>query len=529
MEKKLSGEGLYRKGMLKSLGTGTALLMTGLLGLNGLQAATNVVQAASNEPYAGPDKLHAAPRYGIDRPNIIYILGDNHNAHTMGCAGHPFIKTPGLDRLAGEGLMFTRTYNTTPLCSPSRASILTGTYAHNHEVKNNHTPWTGSMKTFLEYLSEGGYSTAFIGKWHMPGEGLPELDFLDLFVSYTHREGQGQYFNNPFIVNGEHVPSRKPYITEEITDYAIEFIEKAVMEDEADQKPFAIYLAHRPGHPPFQAPDEIRGIYDNEDLTELLPKHCDPFWYGKTRGNVYQGILMGTYQNKYRRYLETLTAMDRDIDRLLNRLDELSLTDNTIVIYMGDNGMSWGDHDHHGIREPYEESMLLPFLVRAPGLIKDQGGTRKQIAANIDVGPTLLDLAGLEIPDTMDGISLVPVMIEPDAGSRNALLIELYRYYPINTPSYVGIITDRFKYVEFQKSRNPLLFDLENDPGELTNIFSTAEGQEIAQQMLNHLESFNENSELDYFLKESKTDNSSSLLRKLVIFLNHFPFHHHFW
>jgi arylsulfatase A-like enzyme len=515
--------------MLKNLGACTALLMAGLLGLNGLQAVTNEVQAASDEPYIEPNELLAAPRYGIDKPNIIYILGDNHNAGAMGCAGHPFIQTPGMDRLAREGLMFTRTYNTTPLCSPSRASILTGVYAHNHEVKNNHTPWTGSMKTFLEYLSEGGYSTAFIGKWHMPGEGLPELDFLDLFVSYTHREGQGQYFNNPFIVNGENVPSRKPYITEEITDYAIEFIEKSVITGEAEKKPFAIYLAHRPGHPPFQAPDDIKGIYDGEDLSDLLPKHADPHWYGKTRGNVYQGILMGSYQNKYRKYLETLTAMDRDIDRLLNRLDELGLSDNTIVIYMGDNGMSWGDHDHHGIREPYEDSMLLPFLVRAPWLINDPGGTREQIAANIDIGPTLLDLAGLEIPETMDGISLVSVMKEADAESRDALLIELYRYYPINTPSYVGIIAERYKYVEFKKSRSPLLFDLENDPGELTNIYDTAEGKEISQEMVKHLESFNQNSALDYFLEESNADNSSSLLRKVVIFLNHFPFQRHYW
>ena len=148
----------------------------------------------------------------------------------MGFMNHPFIKTPGLDRLAGEGIVFENTFNTTSLCSPSRASILTGTYAHTHRVLNNHTPWTGQKPTFLEYLSKAGYDTAFIGKWHMPGKGLPDMPYLDLFVSYTYREGQGSYFNCPLIVNGRPEPSEKAYITEEMTRRAIAFIEQNLSE-----------------------------------------------------------------------------------------------------------------------------------------------------------------------------------------------------------------------------------------------------------------------------------------------------------
>ena len=140
----------------------------------------------------------------------------------------------------------SNTFNTTSLCSPSRASILTGAYAHNHGVKNNHTPWTGQMTTFLEYLSQGGYDTAFIGKWHMPGEGLPEMPFLDLFVSYTYREGQGAYFDCPMIVNGQEMPSRRPYISEEITDYAIEFMQENLAQGEEEQEAF-LYLSVPPG------------------------------------------------------------------------------------------------------------------------------------------------------------------------------------------------------------------------------------------------------------------------------------------
>lgn len=444
-----------RRSMLKLMGTG----------------------AAAAAGLSAPGVLAKGSKNFLTRPNIIYILGDNHNADTMGCAGHPFIKTPGMDRLAREGVMFNKTFNTTSLCSPSRASILTGAYAHNHGVKNNHTPWTGEMKTFLEHLSAGGYATAFIGKWHMPGHGLPKMPFLDLFVSYTYREGQGSYFNCPMIVNGKKVPSRKPYITEEITDYAIEFMEKEVKKPRVEKKPFCIYLAHRPGHPPFQSPKDIKGMYDKEDTALVLPKHADPVWYGKTKGNVFQGVMMGSYHNQYRQYCETITAMDRDIVRVLDRVDELGLKENTMVIYMGDNGMQWGTHDCHGIREPYEESARLPLIVRAPWLTGKGGVTRDQISANIDIAPTLLDVAGVPVPKSVDGKSLVPVLRNSKKELRDACLFEFWRYYPENTPSYTGVRTQRYKYIEFERGRKPWLFDLKKDPGEMHNIFNTPGGQ----------------------------------------------------
>jgi len=339
------------------------------------------------------------------------------------------------------------------------------------------------MKTFLEHLSRGGYSTAFIGKWHMPGKGLPDMPFLDLFVSYTFREGQGSYFDCPMVVNGKEVPSRKPYITEEITDYAMEFMEDSAKKPEKDRKPFCIYLAHRPGHPPFQAPKDIKGIYDSKDVSKVLPKHADPNWYGKTKGNVFQGVMMGSYHNQYRQYCETITAMDRDIVRILNRVDELGLTDNTLVIYMGDNGMQWGTHDCHGIREPYEESARLPLIVRAPWLIKDRGEKRSQITANIDIAPTLLDMAGVKMPKKMDGKSLKPVLKNPDKKLREACLLEFWRYYPENTPSYTGVRTEKYKYVEFERGRKPWLFDLKNDPKEMKNIHDTPAGQKEVKRL----------------------------------------------
>ncbi len=423
-----------------------------------------------------------------EAPNILFILGDNHHAGAMGCEGHPFIKTPGMDRLAREGVRFGQAYNTSSLCSPSRASILTGTYAHRHGVKNNHTPWTGRMMTFLEHLDRSGYATAFIGKWHMPGKGLPDMPFLDLFVSYTHREGQGAYFDCPMIVNGEEVPSRRVYITEEVTDHAIEFMREAMAGPEGEGRPFCIYLSHRPGHPPYQAPPDISGLYDTVDVSRVLPGNVDPWWYGKTGGNVFQGIMLGSYYDNYRKYCETLTAMDRDIVRLLSAIDDMGLKENTLVIYMGDNGMQWGTHDCHGIREPYEDSARLPFVVRAPWLVPDPGARRKQIALNIDIAPTLLDMAGLPIPMQMDGESLVFILRDPNASGRKDFLLEYWRYYPENTPSYVGVRTDRYKYIEFERGRDPWLFDLEKDPDELNNLYGTPEGEKALPQLKTVLE-----------------------------------------
>jgi N-acetylglucosamine-6-sulfatase len=475
---------LFLSGYRALFGAGVAVRWDALDGDNRAIGANHRTRSSHTTDVRVPgDRAPSA-----SRPDIVFILGDNHNAQTMGSAGHPVIETPALDRLAHEGVRFDNAFNTTSLCSPSRASILTGAYAHSHGVKNNHTPWTGEMPTFLEHLSNAGYATAFIGKWHMPGEGLPKMPFLDLFVSYTYREGQGAYFDCPMVVNGREVSSRKPYITEEVTDYAIEFIERAAATPPEARRPFAVYLAHRPGHPPYQAPGGLDGIYDEVDVREALPPNVDSWWFGKTSGNVFQGIMMGSYFDQYRGYLETLTAMDGDIGRLLERLDELGLTENTLVVYMGDNGMQWGTHGRHGIREPYGDSAKLPLIVRAPWLIADAGALRDQIVLNIDVAPTFLEVAGLDPPHHVDGQSLVPILRDAGAKSREAFLMEFWRYYPENTPSYRGVRTQRHMYIEFERGRDPWLFDVMQDPDELQNLYGAPEGSQVLPGLLNRLE-----------------------------------------
>jgi len=456
-DKHLLTGGITRREMLKLLGS------------------TSAAAALSALPGASLADAENMP----ERPNIVFILGDNHRFDAMGCAGHPFIQTPGLDRLAQEGVVFDNAFNTTSLCSPSRASILTGVHASTHGVKNNHTPWTGKTPTFLQHLSQAGYATSFIGKWHMPGEGLPELPFLDLFVSYTHREGQGAYFDCPLIVNGEPEPSRTSYITAEMTDRTLEFIEKT--RQGPSPQPFCVYLSHRSAHPPYQSPPGIAGMYD--DIDPQMPRAVDPYWFGKVNGNVFQGVMMGSYIQQYRRYCETITAMDRDIERLLTRLDEMGLADNTVVIYLGDNGMQWGEHGCHGIREPYEESIRLPFIVRCPWLVPVSKTRRKQMALNIDIAPTLLDLARLPIPQNMEGQSLLPYLRDASQSGRDQFLLEFWRYFPENTPTYFGVRTRKHKYVEFERGRDPWLFDLRNDPHEKHNLFGKEEGKRLAERL----------------------------------------------
>jgi N-acetylglucosamine-6-sulfatase len=418
----------------------------------------------------------------VEKPNIIFILSDNCRWDTMGFMDHPFIRTPGLDRLAREGVVFQNAFHTTPLCSPSRASILTGTYAHTHGVLNNHTPWTGQRTTFLEHLSKAGYDTAFIGKWHMPGKGLPDMPYLDTFVSYTYREGQGSYYGCPLIVNGQTTPPSDKYITAEVTDLAIDFITKNLTKPHKTRKPFCVYLSHRTAHPPFVSPKAFSGIY--KDTAVTLPSKVDS-WFSKTNGNVFQGIMLGSYEDQYRKYCETITAMDYDILRLLDSVDRMGLRDNTLIVYAGDNGMLWGEHRCHGIREPYEESIRIPLIVRPPGPLNDPGTTRSQMVLNLDLAPTFLDIAGITTPPEMEGESMLPLLNH--RGGRKAWLLEFWKYYPENTPSYTGIRTARHKYVEYQKTRKPQLFDLKADPKEQINLYETPQGKKLLPDLIRML------------------------------------------
>lgn len=412
-------------------------------------------------------------------PNIIFILTDDHRWDALSAMGHPFLETPNLDRLADEGILFESAFVTTSLCSPSRASFLTGQYAHTHGVVTNHTPWNDRNVTFLELLSQAGYETAFIGKWHMPGETLPELRGVDRFVSFTREGGQGVYYDCPLIIDGVETERPGRYITEDLTDLALDFISKE------RQKPFCLYLSHKAVHFGFRPPPHLKGRYRHVDLA--LPPESDP-WITYTNGHPFVGAIF-PMDYLYRNYCETVVSVDEQVGRILDALDAKGLAGNTVVVYAGDNGHLWGEHGLYDKRLAYEESIRIPFIVRYPGLIRDPGRRAPQMVLNIDLAPTLLELAGLATPDIMQGRSLVPVLANPAAPGRTAWLYEHFPVFPIPIPGITAIRTARYKYVEYQNDLRPReLFDLQADPREMTNLMDTPDGAAQADALKQELE-----------------------------------------
>ncbi len=387
--------------------------------------------------------------------------------------GHPFLETPNMDRLAAEGLLFENTFVTTSLCSPSRASFLTGQYAHTHGVQNNLTPWNDGAVTFMERLHAAGYRNAFIGKWHMPGQ-LPTLRGVEHFVTFTVQGGQGRYFNCPLIMDGVEVARPGTYITEDLTDLALDFLHQA------RDGPFCLYLSHKAVHHQFAPPPDLDDLYTHANLSNLPSEYFS--LQTMTASNIWEGAI-GPLEHHYRNYCEALVAVDRELGRLLDTLDALELTDNTVVIFTSDNGYSWGEHLINGKRLATEENMRVPFIVRYPGGIPDPGTRRSEMVLNIDVAPTLLDLAGVAVPDFMEGRSLAPLLRGETVDWRASFLYEYFKDFPYNVPAHQAVRTARYLYLDFAGQQPPELYDIVQDTRTLENIIQTPPGQAVLPTM----------------------------------------------
>ncbi|MCP5068186.1 MAG: sulfatase-like hydrolase/transferase, partial [bacterium] len=379
-----------------------------------------------------------------------------------------------------EGVHFERAYVTSSLCSPSRASFLTGMYPHHHGVWNNFTPWSNENRTFLEYLKPAGYRTAFIGKWHMPGN-LPVLRGLDHFVTFTNMGGQGIYEWCPLVVNGTEEPSQTRYIAEELTDRALEWMRAAPGE------PFVLVLSHKSVHAGFTPDEPERGRY--ADVHVPLPPGAQP-WIHMTHAQ-YTHLNVDPLDVLIRRYSEAIVSMDRQIGRVLDALDEWGLAENTFVIYASDNGYQWGEKGLVDKRWPYETSIRIPFLVRWPGSSAPPGSRDDHIVANIDVAPTLLSLAGIPVPNAMQGRSLLPLLAEDDVVWRDAFLYTYFfePWYP--TPTSQALITDREKLIRFE-GLPAELYDLSADPEELVDLANSAAHAPLRENLEMRLDALRE-------------------------------------
>jgi N-acetylglucosamine-6-sulfatase len=458
------------------------------LGAAGFAGAVSADAAEAQTPATLP-ALEPIP--GAKPVNIVFILADDHRYDALGCMGHPFLETPHLDSLAKNGVHAKNAFVTTALCSPSRASILTGRYAHRHRVVDNNNPVPPGTVYFPQYLQRAGYDTAFIGKWHMGGASDDPQPGFDHWVSFR---GQGQYAPSPagLNVNGKRT-TRKGYITDELTDYAVEWLEQRPKE-----KPFFLYLSHKAVHAEFLPAERHRGRYAGKSVP--VPKTFDPNtdpegrprWV-KDQRNSHHGVdypYHGTLDiaEYHRRYCETLLAVDESVGRVLETLRKTGRYENTLVVYMGDNGFAFGEHGLIDKRTAYEESMRVPLLMQCPALLP-AGKPLDAVVANIDIAPTLLTAAGLKAaphpqplsPDGgergaaipfFDGSNFLPLAQGKTAPWRDALLYEYYweRNFP-QTPTLFAVRTSRYKYIRYQGIWDTdELYDLQTDPLESKNL-----------------------------------------------------------
>lgn len=426
------------------------------------------------------------------RRNIVFILSDDHRYDFMGFMERApaFLETPAMDRMAARGAHVVNAFVSTSLCSPSRASILTGQYMHHHHIEDNQRPEPEGTVFFPRYMQKAGYQTAFVGKWHMGHEQDDPRPGFDHWVSF---KGQGVYFDPELNVNGER-KQFQGYTTDILTDHALDWLRKG----RDTSRPFFLYLSHKAVHYPFQPAKRHEGRYAksevkrpetmaNTEQNYLTQSH----WVRERRYSIHgvDHMETGPYDNDpvpsfddlYRGYSETLHGLDENIGRVLDYLDESGLSRSTLVVYMGDNGFALGEHGFYDKRDAFEESIRVPMLAYAPGMIEP--GTRiTQMVQNIDIAPTLLDAAGIETPPSakMDGRSFLPFLSGGSTPWRDHILYEYHWEWNFPaTPTVFAIRTERYKYVFYHGiwDRDGF-YDLQTDPRERYNLIDVPSCQD---------------------------------------------------
>lgn len=427
------------------------------------------------------------------RPNVVFVLTDDQRSDALGCMGHPHLKTPHIDRLAKEGLLFKNHFCTTSLCSPSRASILGGLYAHSHGVVNNFTDYPRDLPTFPRQLQSNGYTTAYIGKWHMGEDDDSKRPGFDHFV--THR-GQGKYFNTEFRANNGERKVVPGYYTTVVTDMALDWIKQQEKGGEK-KKPFMLMLGHKAPHS-FYFPEKkyeksfghVRIPYP-ETAFQLGDK---PKWISQ-RLRTWHGIYgplfdwrkdfpdtsaagMLNFEKMVRAYWGTLLSVDDSVGRLYAYLEKTGQLDNTLFIFTSDNGLLEGEHGMVDKRTGHEPSLRIPLVVRYPGLTT----TAKTIEAQtltLDFASSILEICGAPPLPKTQGRSWKNLVTNGDPNWRTSWYYE-YNYekqFPY-TPNVRALRTNEWKYIRYPHGDGSAdkhmaeLYHLKSDPGETTNLIA---------------------------------------------------------
>jgi arylsulfatase A-like enzyme len=428
----------------------------------------------------GPRSAAAQPA-PAQRPNIVFIMTDDHAAHAISAYGSTVNQTPHLDRLAKEGALFTSVFATNSICTPSRATILTGQYSHLNGVTMFNRFDSGRM-TVARLLQQGGYHTGMIGKWHL-GSDPQGFDRWEIFP------GQGDYVDPVLYTATSEKKYAGRYATDVVTELALEFIEKRPAD-----KPFFLMMHHKAPHRPW-TPNAEHGAHfstktipepatlwdDYKGRTDALRENQQRIANDLTPQDLKQAppdgltgdaLTRWKYQRYMQDYLATVQSVDDSVGRVLEAIDKAGLGRNTIVIYTSDQGFFLGDHGLFDKRFMYEESIRMPFLVRWPAVIS--AGTRiDAIGLNVDFAPTFLEAAGLPPSPEMQGRSLVPVLRGTTPGDWRTSMY--YRYYHDpghhNTRAHYGVRTRTHKLIYFWKKDQWELYDLVADPQEMHNLY----------------------------------------------------------
>ena len=455
---------------------------------------------------------------GKKRPNIIFIMTDDHASHALSCYGSKINKTPNLDRIANEGMLFKNSFCTNSICAPCRAVILTGKYSHLNGVTDNRQRFDGSQQTFPKLLRKAGYKTAMIGKWHLKTDPTG-FDYWNVLP------GQGAYYNPAMKEMGQQ-KKYTGYVTDIITNHALKWL-KGLEPGE----PFCLMYQHKAPHRRWEPGPKHLTMYDNvtmpepdnlfddysnrgraakeqdmsiaktmtpNDLKLTPPRGLTPeqqkLWdaaYGPKNEAFKKANLQGKelvrwkYQRYIKDYLRCIASVDDNVGRVLDYLDESGLAENTVVFYTADQGFYLGDHGWFDKRFMYEESLRMPLMVRCPKHIK-AGSTSDEIVLNLDFAPTFLQIAGVEAPADMQGESIAPILQGNTPGNwRKSMYYHYYEYPGAHSiKKHYGVRTGRYKLIHFYYNIDEWeLYDLAKDPREMNNIYGDASYADTVKEL----------------------------------------------
>ncbi|HSU67018.1 MAG TPA: sulfatase-like hydrolase/transferase [Tepidisphaeraceae bacterium] len=401
------------------------------------------------------------------RPNFLFVYTDDQRWDAMSVVQReqgekgrfPWIATPNMDRLAREGVRFRNAFVVNSLCAPSRATFLTGCYGYINGVVNNHTPFPVANVTYATVLRQAGYTTGFVGKWHMGKQSgqRPGFDFSASFV------GQGRYNDCPFEINGKPTPTTG-WVDDVSAGYAVKFLE------ENRAKPFVLAVAFKSPHGPCEPPARLAELYGKEEA-RTVPNLGIPAIYLNDPGYGTAAPTPPGLVKTNLNYHRCIHGADENLGKILDALDRLGLTDNTMVIFTSDNGYYLGEHKLGDKRSAYEESMRVPMIVRYPKLAAPKGTTIDTPVLNLDIAPTLVDFGGQPVPQRMQGRSWRPLLEGKESDWRRAFFYCYYYESNFRTPTMMAVRNESAKLVKYPGHPEwTELFDVKSDPYELKNL-----------------------------------------------------------